>query len=101
MFLGNVILFQKTNKNVISNHLNLLIYYFSYISAWSLLFYRKFTLFKNILKDIESTNDSSVLSHKTTSCNSSINTIDEITKSFENAINVGEKYLSKLKIILA
>ena len=53
--------------------------------------------YNNFLKDIESTNDSSVLSHKTTSCNSSINTIDEITKSFENAINVGEKYLSKLK----
>ena len=56
--------------------------------------------FFNFLKDIESTNDSSVLSHKTTSCNSSINTIDEITKSFENAINVGEKYLSKFEIFL-
>jgi hypothetical protein len=64
------------------------------------IFYKIYTFF-NFLKDIESTNDSSVLSHKTTSCNSSINTIDEITKSFENAINVGEKYLSKLKNFLA
>ena len=36
-----------------------------------------------------------MLSHKTVSCNSSINTIDDVAKSFEKAINVGEKYLRK------